>query len=110
MRRVTWEYIAFQKESIHSISQNGKIQLQKELVRCEKRPILNNEQDDAALVAGGRGRGRGRNRSRGRTRIKKAMRIIKIEVEVDCITKDRVEEDVSLSVVDDHYRKRCTFE
>lgn len=23
-----------------------------ELVRCEERPILNNEQDDAALVAG----------------------------------------------------------
>jgi|APAga8741244201_1050118.scaffolds.fasta_scaffold00068_11 hypothetical protein len=42
-----------------------------ELVRCEERPILNNEQDDAALVAGGRGRGRGRNRSRGRTRIEK---------------------------------------
>jgi hypothetical protein len=27
-------------------------------------PILNNEQDDVALVAGGRGCGRGRNRSR----------------------------------------------
>ena len=27
-------------------------------------------------------------------------------LEGDCITKDRVEEDVSLSVVDDHYRKR----
>lgn len=39
------------------------ILLKKELVRCEKRPILNNEQDDAALVAGDRGRGRGRNRS-----------------------------------------------
>lgn len=38
------------------------------------------------------------------------MRIRRIEVEGDCITKDRVEEDVSLSVVDDHYRKRCTFE
>lgn len=44
-----------------------------ELVRCEERPILNNEQDDAALVAGGRGRGRGRNRSRGRTRIEKEL-------------------------------------
>jgi len=30
-----------------------------------ERPILNNEQDDAALVAGGRGRGRGWNRSVG---------------------------------------------
>lgn len=33
IRRVAWEYIAFLKEYIHSISQNGEIQLQKELVR-----------------------------------------------------------------------------
>lgn len=38
------------------------------------------------------------------------MRIRRIEVEGDSLTKDRVEEDVSLSVVDDHYRKRCPFE
>lgn len=33
------------------------------------------------------------------------MRIRRIEVKGDSLTKDRVEEDVSLSVVDDHYRK-----
>jgi hypothetical protein len=36
----------------------------------------------------------------------KAMRIIKIEVEGEFFTKDRVEEDVSLSVVDDHLPKK----
>lgn len=39
-----------------------------------------------------------------------AMRIRRIEVKGDSRNKDRVEEDVSLSVVDDHYRKRCPFE
>lgn len=34
------------------------------------------------------------------------MRIIKIEVEGEFCTKDRVEEDVSLSVVDDHLPKK----
>jgi hypothetical protein len=63
--------------------------------------LLEAEDVDAAGIDPGGGR---------ESKRSSAMRIRRIEVEGDCITKDRVEEDVSLSVVDDHYRKRCTFE